>query len=112
MNQEPPKSTILVPDTPQPEPERQPQYRWSDEFRQEALDYHCAIHGLPPADLDMATGIPDPQQMSPKLAMERGLPYHLYIDWSKKCKREPKPDPRKIIQLETWITGDPSRGQW
>jgi len=68
-------------------PTSEPKFRWEDSFRQEALDYHCLKFGLPPATTDMATGIPDPFKMSPRLWMERGYPYQIYIDRDIPCNR-------------------------
>jgi hypothetical protein len=63
-----------------------PIYRWSDFHRQEALNYHCQIHDLPPAKLSQASGIPDPARCTPKEAIERGYPYLLYIDRTEEIK--------------------------
>jgi hypothetical protein len=71
------------------EPEEDPRPRWEDEYRQEALDYHCLIHGLPPASLEQATGIPDPKKISPRMWIEQGKPYMIHIDRSIPCDRSP-----------------------
>ena len=73
--------------TPAEPEEKRP--RWSEKHRREALDYHCKIHGLPWADLNQATGIPDHARIAPKLCIERGYPYLIYIDWSIKPENEP-----------------------
>ena len=80
-------------------PPEEPQPRWCDAMRLEALDYHCMIHGIPRVDLDQASGLPDPKSMSPKQWMERGYPYMIYIDRSQECKRPPVRDTRKVIQV-------------
>jgi hypothetical protein len=56
------RSGVSVRSENRAEPEEQ-RTRWSDEYRQEALNYHCQIHGLPPADICQASGIPDPKSM-------------------------------------------------
>ena len=76
-----------------------PKYRWEDSFRQEALDYHCLKFGLPPASLEQATGIPDPFKMSPRLWIERGFPYMIYIDRTIPCDRVNPLDTRQVIKL-------------
>ncbi|MGI8981206.1 MAG: hypothetical protein ACR2FY_18420, partial [Pirellulaceae bacterium] len=63
-----------------------PEYRWSEFHRQEALDYHCQIHRLPPARLSQATGIPNPVRCTPKEAIARGYPYIIYIDRTEEMK--------------------------
>jgi len=77
----------------------EPKYRWEDSFRQEALDYHCLKFGLPPATTDMATGIPDPFKMSPRMWMERGFPYQIYIDRDIPCDRKNPLDTMGVIKL-------------
>jgi len=84
MNQPAEKRAACPMNVAEPE-ERRP--RWSDEYRQEALDYHCQIHDLPPADVRQASGIPDPKSMSPKLAIQRGYPYLIYIDRTQERRR-------------------------
>ena len=86
------RSTILDP----PE-EKRP--RWDDAARQEALDYHCMIHGIPPLELHQVTGIPDPKTISPKMWMQRGYPYMIYSDRSIPSKRDPVRDTRKVITV-------------
>ena len=81
------------------EPEADPQPRWEDKFRQEALDYHCLIHGLPPASLEQATGIPDPKKFSPRMWIEKGYPYMIHIDRSIPCDRTNPLDTRLVINL-------------
>ena len=76
-----------------------PQYRWEDSFRQEALDFHCLKFGLPPATTDMATGIPDPFKMSPRLWIERGYPYMIHIDRTIPCDRRNPLDTMRVIKL-------------
>ncbi|MGI8981510.1 MAG: hypothetical protein ACR2FY_19975 [Pirellulaceae bacterium] len=73
--------------------------RWDDAARQEALDYHCMIHGIPPLELHQVTGIPDPKTISPKMWMQRGYPYMIYSDRSIPSKREPVRDKRKVITV-------------
>ena len=77
-----------------------PKYRWEDNYRQEALDYHCLKFGLPPASLEQATGIPDPARMSPRMWMEKELPYAIYIDRTIPCDRVNPLDTRKVIRWE------------
>jgi hypothetical protein len=81
------------------EPEEDPRPRWEDEYRQEAFDYHCLIHGLPPASLEQATGIPDPKKISPRMWIEQGKPYMIHIDRSIPCNRTNPLDTRKVITL-------------
>lgn len=73
---------------PTPTPNDIPAPRWSDEERQEALDYHCQIHNLPPARLAQASGIPNPRQITPLEAIRRGHPYLISIDRTAEVKRE------------------------
>jgi hypothetical protein len=84
---------------PEKQPQEDPRPRWEDEYRQEALDYHCLIHGLPPASLEQATGIPDPKTISPRMWIEKGRPYMIYIDRSIPCDRVNPLDTRKLITL-------------
>jgi len=86
------------------EPEADPQPRWEDKYRQEALDYHCLIHGLPPASLEQATGIPDPKKFSPRLWIEKGYPYMIHIDRSIPCDRTNPLDTRPVIKLPCSIS--------
>ena len=81
------------------EPVEDPRPRWEDEYRQEALDYHCLIHGLPPASLEQATGIPDPKKISPRMWIEKGYPYMIHIDRSLPCDRKNPLDTRQTITL-------------
>jgi hypothetical protein len=91
------------------EPEKDPQPRWEDQYRQQALDYHCLIHGLPPASLEQATGIPDPKTISPRMWIEKGRPYLIHIDRSIPCDRVNPLDTRKVITLACPIAmQDPS----
>ena len=88
-----------IPEGSETRAEPEPKYRWEDSFRQEALDYHCLKFGLPPATTDMATGIPDPFKMSPRLWMERGYPYQIYIDRDIPCDRKNPLDTMGVIRL-------------
>jgi len=81
------------------QPPEDPRPRWEDKYRQEALDYHCLIHGLPPASLEQATGIPDPKKISPRMWIEKGRPYMIHIDRSIPCDRTNPLDTRKVITL-------------
>ena len=54
---------------------------------------------MPPATIDMATGIPDPFKMSPRLWMERGFPYQIYIDRDIPCDRRNPLDTMGVIKL-------------
>ena len=72
---------------------------WEDCFRQEALDYHCLIRGLPPASLEQATGIPHPFKMSPRMWIEKGFPYMIHIDDSIPCDRVNPLDNRRTVKL-------------
>ena len=94
--------------TPDPGPPA-PQYRWEDSFRQEALDYHCLKFGLPPATTDMATGIPDPFKMSPRMWIERGFPYMIHIDRSIPCERKNPLDTMRVIKLACYPVVNPER---
>ena len=100
------------------DPEADPQPRWEDRYRQEALDYHCLLHGLPPASLEQATGIPDPKKFSPRMWIEKGYPYMIHIDRSIPCNRANPLDTRPVIKLpcsvahagpNTWDQGWPRR---
>ena len=74
--------------------------RWDDAARQEALDYWCQIHGIPPLELHQVTaGFPDPKTISPKMAIERGYPYIIHFDRSIPSKRPPVRDKRKVITV-------------
>ncbi|MFN0021501.1 MAG: hypothetical protein ACKVP0_24890, partial [Pirellulaceae bacterium] len=95
--------TLKTPDPGPPEPK----YRWEDSFRQEALDYHCLKFGLPPATTDMATGIPDPIKMSPRLWMERGYPYMIFIDRDIPCDRRNPLDTMGVIKLKCPVVVNP-----
>ncbi|MCE9526847.1 MAG: hypothetical protein K8R36_12420, partial [Planctomycetales bacterium] len=94
---EPSKPACISQSLMHPTPE--PKYRWEDSFRQEALDYHCLKFGLPPATTDMAIGIPDPFKMSPRLWIERGYPYQIYIDRDIPCNRRNPLDTMGVIKL-------------
>ena len=91
-----PRKPLPTPSQPEPVEKR---FRWEDKYRQEALDYHCMIHGIPPLELHQVSGIPDPKKISPKLWMQRGYPYMIYSDRSIPSKREPARDTRKVIQV-------------
>lgn len=81
-----PSADVTPPAVPAAPSEPAPEYRWSEFHRQEALDYHCQIHHLPPAKLSQATGIPNPVRCTPKEAIERGRPYIIYIDRTEEIK--------------------------
>lgn len=84
--------------------EKEKRPRWDDAARQEALDYYCRIHGIPPLELHQVTGLPDPKHISPKMAIERGYPYILHCDRSIPSKRP---------QVRIGIRGMSSRcGEW
>ncbi|MGI8980745.1 MAG: helix-turn-helix domain-containing protein [Pirellulaceae bacterium] len=91
-----PRKPLPTPSPPGPQ-EKRP--RWDNAARQEALDYHCMIHGIPPLELQQVTGIPDPKTISPKMWMQRGYPYMIYSDRSIPSKREPVRDTRKVITV-------------
>lgn len=93
-----PTAGIATPAEPPPPP------RWSDEERQEALDYYCQINNLPVATLAQTSGIPNPRHITPLEAIKRGFPCMIHIDrtaevecewnrreweWAERLKRQP-----------------------
>jgi len=65
-----------------------PAPRWSDEERQEALDYFCQIHNLPRATLAQTSGIPNYRHITPLEAIKRGFPCMISIDRTAEIERE------------------------
>jgi hypothetical protein len=106
LNQELPDSEVAspiqntpsgnLPDSPPPAAQKAeseespvpPAPRWSDEERQEALDYFCQIHNLPRATLAQTSGIPNYRNITPLEAIKRGFPCMIWIDRTEENERE------------------------
>ncbi len=54
--------------------------RWPQAQYLEAIEYYCRKFGLKGVDPYKVSGIPDPKSITPKMWIERGLPYMLYIE--------------------------------
>ena len=57
----------------------------------------------------MATGIPDPFKMSPRMWIERGFPYMIHIDRSIPCDRRNPLDTMRVIKLACYPVVNPER---
>ena len=57
----------------------------------------------------MATGIPDPFKMSPRMWIERGFPYMIHIDRSIPCDRRNPLDTMRVVKLPCYPV---VKGSW